>query len=71
MRKIIPSLYIVIGLIIITTSLYELFQEKSSYRVLFNFTTEHKVLFLLVRGLFASWFLFDGIKKWKSIYQEH
>ncbi|WP_435263582.1 hypothetical protein [Tenacibaculum sp. nBUS_03] len=66
MKKILPYLYIVIGVFIIVGTINNVLQEKSSYRVLLNFHTESKLIFLAVRALFASWFLFDGIKKLKN-----
>lgn len=67
MKKILPYIYIAIGTLVIISTVHSILQNKESYRVLFNFYTESKFLFLMARGLFASWFLFDGIKKLKEI----
>ena len=66
MNKILPYLYIAIGTLIIISTVHTVFQNQDSYRILFNFHTENKFIFLLVRALFASWFLFDGIQKLKD-----
>ncbi|CAL2081833.1 conserved protein of unknown function [Tenacibaculum sp. 190524A02b] len=66
MNKILPYLYIFIGIVIIIGTISAISQERESYRLLLSFQTESKLVFLLVRALFASWFLFDGIKKLKA-----
>lgn len=63
MKKILPLLYIVIGLFILIATFSQFFKNHETYRVLLSFRTENKYVFLLVRVLFASWFLIDGIKK--------
>ncbi|WGH76595.1 hypothetical protein P8625_05400 [Tenacibaculum tangerinum] len=63
MKKVLPFLYLVIGIVILVSTFNTLFQEKTIYRVLFSFTTENKYVFVGVRLLFASWFIVDGIKK--------
>ncbi|WBX71948.1 hypothetical protein [Tenacibaculum retecalamus] len=70
MKKVLPYLYIIIGLFILTATFSQFFQDKESYRVLLSFRTESKYLFLLVRVLFAGWFLVDGIKKLKNIKED-
>ena len=66
MKKILPYLYIVVGAFIIIGTINSILQDKSTYRVILNFHTENKFIFLIVRALFASWFLFDGIKKLRA-----
>jgi len=66
MKKVMPFIYIIIGLFILGGTFPKFFNEQEEYRVLFNFKTESKYLFLFVRLLFAGWFLIDGIKKLKQ-----
>ena len=66
MKKILPFLYIVIGLFILITTFSQFFKNQETYRVLLNFKTENRYIFLLIRVLFSSWFLIDGIKKLKQ-----
>lgn len=63
MKKALPYLYIIIGGFILAGTFLEFFQEKETYRLLFNFKTENKYIFALVRGLFSAWFIVDGVKK--------
>ena len=67
MKKIIPFIYIVIGLFILVGTFALFFRNQEMYRILFNFKTENKYIAILVRLLFASWFLIDGIKKLKQV----
>jgi hypothetical protein len=66
MKKIMPYVYIIIGFFILVGTISVFFNNQEEYRVLFNFKTDNKYIFLLVRLLFASWFLIDGIKKLKQ-----
>jgi hypothetical protein len=66
MTKILPYLYIFIGVMIALATVLNLLQQPASYRIFLNYQTENVWLFGLVRGLFASWFLFDGIKRIKT-----
>ncbi|QXP76338.1 hypothetical protein H0I31_01595 [Tenacibaculum sp. AHE15PA] len=66
MKKVLPFIYIVIGLFILIVTFSQFFKDQESYRVLLSFRTESKYIFLLVRVLFASWFLIDGIKRLKQ-----
>jgi hypothetical protein len=70
MKKVLPFLYLAIGVFILVGTFSMFFQERETYRVLLNFRTENKYIFLLVRLLFASWFLIDGIKKLKQNQSE-
>ncbi|CAL2101796.1 conserved protein of unknown function [Tenacibaculum sp. 190130A14a] len=70
MKKILPFIYLAIGVFILVGTFSTFFQERETYRVLLNFRTENKYIFLLVRLLFASWFLVDGIKKLKQNQSE-
>ncbi|CAM1372643.1 hypothetical protein [Tenacibaculum xiamenense] len=70
MKKILPVIYIIIGLLIIYATIRSFSIDKESYRVLFGFRTENKFIFLAVRVLFAGWFLVDGIKKLKALKTE-
>ena len=70
MKKALPFIYLAIGVFILVGTFSLFFQERETYRVLFNFNTENKYLFLLIRVLFASWFIFDGIKKLKQNQEE-
>ncbi len=66
MKKVLPFIYITFGIFIIVGTFLQFFKDQDSYRVLFNFKTENKYIFLLVHGLFAGWFLADGVKKLKQ-----
>ncbi|CAM1349817.1 hypothetical protein [Tenacibaculum crassostreae] len=66
MKKVLPFIYLFFGAVILYFTFIQFFQDKESYRLLFNFTTENKYIFLVVRLLFASWFLIDGVKKLKQ-----
>jgi hypothetical protein len=66
MKKAIPFIYIGFGFFILVGTIFQFFQDQEIYRVLFNFETENKYIFLLVRVLFSSWFLIDGIKRLKK-----
>lgn len=66
MKKAYPYIYIVIGLFIIVFTIPQFFKNQDNYRMFLNFKTENKFVFLIVRGLFAGWFLADGIKKLKQ-----
>ena len=61
-----PYVYIIIGLFILVGTISVFFNNQEEYRVLFNFKTDNKYIFLLVRLLFASWFLIDGVNKLKQ-----
>ena len=63
MKKAIPFIYIAFGFFILVGTIFQFFQDQETYRVLFNFETENKYIFLLIRVLFSSWFLVDGIKR--------
>lgn len=66
MKKALPYIYIIIGLVIVIFTFLHFFKDQESYRMLLNFKTENKYVFLIVRGLFAGWFLADGVKRLKS-----
>ncbi len=66
MKKALPYIYIIIGLFIIIFTFLQFFKNQESYRMLLNFKTENKYVFLIVRGLFAGWFLADGVKRLKQ-----
>lgn len=66
MKKVIPLIYITFGSFILIGTFFQFFQNQESYRVLFNFKTENKYIFLLIRLLFSYWFIVDGIKKLKQ-----
>ncbi|WP_143592128.1 hypothetical protein [Tenacibaculum holothuriorum] len=66
MKKVLPFIYIAIGIFILVGTFSMFFQDRETYRVLLNFKTENKYIFLIVRLLFASWFLVDGVKKLKQ-----
>lgn len=66
MKKILPFLYIAIGIFILVNTFSRFFLNLESYRVFLNFKTENKYIFLIIRILFASWFLIDGVKKLKQ-----
>lgn len=63
MKKVLPFIYLFIGIFILVNTFSVFFQEREVYRLLFNFTTENQYIFLLIRVLFASWFIVDGVKK--------
>lgn len=66
MKKALPYIYIIIGLLIIFFTVISFLQNKETYRIILSFETESKYLFLIGRGLFAGWFLADGLNKLKS-----
>ncbi|CAM1352764.1 hypothetical protein [Tenacibaculum insulae] len=66
MKKALPFIYISFGFFILVGTIFQFFQHQEVYRVLFNFETTNKYIFLLVRIIFASWFLFDGVKRLKQ-----
>lgn len=66
MKKALPYIYIIIGTLIIIGTFLQFLKDQENYRILFNFNTENKYIFLIVRGLFAGWFLADGINKLKQ-----
>lgn len=66
MKKAIPLIYITFGSFILIGTFFQFFKNQESYRVLFNFKTENKYIFLLIRLLFSYWFIVDGIKKLKQ-----
>ncbi|MCG8182541.1 hypothetical protein [Tenacibaculum piscium] len=63
MKKALPFIYIIIGVLILVESIYQFVQDKELYRVFLGITTQSKYIYLLVKVLFASLFLVDGIKK--------
>jgi len=65
-KKVLPYIYLFIGIFILINTFSAFFQKREVYRLLFNFTTENQYVFLLVRVLFASWFIVDGVKKLKQ-----
>ncbi|CAM1356444.1 conserved hypothetical protein [Tenacibaculum ascidiaceicola] len=66
MKKALPYIYLFIGIFILINTFSAFSQKREVYRLLFNFTTENQYVFLLVRVLFASWFIVDGVKKLKQ-----
>ncbi|MGB1042466.1 MAG: hypothetical protein ACPGU6_03660 [Tenacibaculum sp.] len=66
MKKALPYIYIIIGVFIIIGTFIQFFKNQESYRVLLSFRTENRYLFLIIRGLFAGWFLADGMKRLKQ-----
>ncbi|WP_420553018.1 hypothetical protein [Tenacibaculum aiptasiae] len=70
MKKILPIIYIAIGIFILVNTFSRFSQDLESYRVILNFKTENKYIFVLIRVLFAGWFLIDGVKKLKQINEE-
>ncbi|MCD8435555.1 hypothetical protein LNJ03_09625 [Tenacibaculum dicentrarchi] len=66
MKKAIPFIYIILGIFILAESIYNFLENKELYRVFFSITTQSKYIYLLVKVLFASLFLVDGIKKLKK-----
>ncbi|SOS74378.1 conserved hypothetical protein [Tenacibaculum piscium] len=63
MKKALPFIYVIIGVLILVESIYNFLEDKELYRVFFGITTQSKYIYLLVKVLFASLFLVDGIKK--------
>ncbi|SEB35050.1 hypothetical protein SAMN04489761_0016 [Tenacibaculum sp. MAR_2009_124] len=70
MKKILPFIYIIIGVLIIYATIRSFLLDKDTYRVLFGFHTENKFIFLAIRSLFAGWFLVDGLKKLKALKED-
>ncbi|WP_370408796.1 hypothetical protein [Tenacibaculum dicentrarchi] len=66
MKKAIPFIYIILGIFILAESIYNSLENRELYRVFFSITTQSKYIYLLVKVLFASLFLVDGIKKLKK-----
>ncbi|CAL2077977.1 hypothetical protein LNI90_09800 [Tenacibaculum dicentrarchi] len=66
MKKAIPFIYIILGIFILAESISNFLENKELYRVFFSITTQSKYIYLLVKVLFASLFLVDGIKKLKK-----
>lgn len=66
MTKALPYIYIGIGAMILLGTIATFLQKQEVYRVLFSFQTENKYIFLIVRSLFAGWFIFDGVKRLKE-----
>ncbi|ALU74403.1 hypothetical protein G1L02_07925 [Tenacibaculum finnmarkense] len=66
MKKAIPFIYIILGVFILVESIPNFLEDKESYRVFFGITTQSKYIYLLVKVLFASLFLVDGINKVKK-----
>ncbi|WP_408024302.1 hypothetical protein [Tenacibaculum sediminilitoris] len=65
MKKVLPFIYLFIGIFILINTFSIFFQKREVYRLLFSFTTENQYVFLLFRVLFASWFIVDGVKRLK------
>ncbi|MCG8796298.1 hypothetical protein [Tenacibaculum finnmarkense] len=66
MKKAIPFIYIILGVFILVESIPNFLEDKELYRVFFGITTQNKYIYLLVKVLFASLFLVNGIKKVKK-----
>ncbi|APG64327.1 hypothetical protein LPB136_02605 [Tenacibaculum todarodis] len=66
MRKIIPYLYLIFGIIILVDGFTSFFKDKETYRILFNWYTENKYIFLLIKIVIAFAFLSFGYKRYKQ-----
>ncbi len=66
MKKIIPYIYIIFALFILIDAFRQFFQNSDIYRIIFNWTTESKYLFLGIKVLFACIILYGGLKKFKK-----
>lgn len=66
MKKLIPYVYIGIGIIILIETFFQFFQDKDLYRILFNWNTESKYVYLLVKLLIAALILYGGLRRLKT-----
>ena len=65
MKKFIPYVYIGIGIMILIEAFFQFFQDKELYRILFNWNTESKYVYLSVKLLIAAIILYGGLRRLK------
>ncbi|MDY0779880.1 hypothetical protein [Tenacibaculum sp. IB213877] len=67
MRKIIPYLYIAFGLIILVDTATQVLANKQVYKIIFSWQTESRLVFILVKSLFAFVFMFYGYNRLRLV----
>ncbi|MFD0992965.1 hypothetical protein [Tenacibaculum geojense] len=67
MKKIIPYLYIVFGLIILVDTATQLLADKSTYVIIASWKTDDKLTFGAVKALISFVFMAVGYNRLKAL----
>lgn len=66
MKKIIPFIYIVVGISFVVKGLYAFFNEQEIYYLIFSLKTESRLVYILFNLFFGGLILYSGIGRLKS-----
>ncbi len=66
MRKYIPYIIIIIGLLVIIKGISGYIDDKEIYRILFSIKTSNKLYYLIFRVIFGSLIIYSGVEKIKQ-----
>ncbi|MFT4576821.1 MAG: hypothetical protein ACI86H_002627 [bacterium] len=67
MKKVIPFLYIIVGLSFVIKGFYAVFNEQEVYNLIFSLKTESRSIYILFNLLFGGLILYSGIGRLKII----
>jgi len=65
MKKIIPFLYIIIGISFVIKGFYAFFNEQEIYYLIFSLKTESRTIYVLFNLFFGGLILYSGIGRLK------
>lgn len=71
MKKVIPFLYIIIGISFVIKAFNVIFNEQEIYYLIFSLKTESKTIYILFNLFFGGLILYSGIQKLKSSKEEN
>jgi len=66
MKKVIPFLYIIIGLSFVVKGFYAIFNEQETYHLIFSLKTESRSICILFNLFFGGLIVYSGIGRLKS-----
>jgi hypothetical protein len=66
MKKVIPFLYIIIGISFVVKGFYAFFNEQEIYYLVFSLKTESRTIYVLFNLFFGGLILYSGIGRLKN-----
>ncbi len=67
MKKYIPYLYFIFGLILLVDAFTNFFEGKETYKIIFSWYTESKYLYLAIKTSIACAFIYFGLQKYNQL----
>jgi|GEM_PF-6635138 hypothetical protein len=67
MKKILPYIYVIVGVSFVIKGFYAFFTDYEIYYLIFSLKTESKYVYILFNLFFGGLILFNGIGKLKNL----